>query len=154
MRNTVSIIVVCMCLASLATASEKGSIEIDYHLNSGSMASRELSFKGTACTIQKEGGEKTIELSEEKMKAILAAIQAEAKRFVVAPRKFSSLKMDTTTVSGEHIGLQFKYKAAGAELEIELDIPFGAPSGLSKEMVAIIKTYFGLDLSKPKRPKG
>lgn len=139
-------------ICSSVLAREDGKIEIKYYLNTGKADSFELKFKGPNASIKTNDKKVPVTLSEAQQKPLLAAIQAEAKRYVVAPRSFPSLQMDAGSVVGEHIKLQFKHKAAGSELEIELNIPFDAPSGLSKEMYEIIKQYFNIDLSTPKRP--
>lgn len=152
MKTTLFAMLVTFLLCSAAGAREDGSIEVGYYLSAGKAVSFELKFKGTNCSIEANGKKTSVTLSEAQQKAMLAAIQAEVKRYVVAPRNFPSLDMDAECVAGEHVGLQFKYKAAGSELEMELDIPFDAPSGLSQEMINVIKQHFSIDLSTPRRP--
>ena len=145
-------VIAIVCLFSTEVfAREDGSIEIDYYLNTGRAAEYELKFKGRTCTIETNGKKKKVELSAAQHKVILLALQSEVKRYVVAPREFSSLKMKSGSVVGEYIGLEFKYKAPGTEIEIDLSIPFAEPSGLSKEMLNVIKEYFNVDLAKPKK---
>jgi len=138
-------------LSTGALAREDGSIEIDYYLNTGRAAQYELKFKGLSCTVNTNGKKAKVELSAAQHKAILLALQSEVKRYAVAPRKFSSLEMESGSVAGEHIGLEFKYKAPGTGLEIDLSIPFGAASGISEEMLAVIKEHFKIDLTKPRK---
>ena len=152
MNRLILLAIITSLISSGALAREDGSIEVDYYLNTGRAAQYELKFKGKHCTVETNGKKDKVELSAAQHKAILLALQSEVKRYTVAPRKFSSLQMESGSVAGEHIGLEFKYKAPGTELEIELSIPFDAPSRLSREMLSVIEQHFKIDLTTPKRP--
>ncbi len=154
MKKILFFAILACLISTTSLAREDSSIEIDYHLATGGKAgSLELKCKGTQCKTEIKGEKKTIEITQAQQKAIFEAIQAEVKRYIVSPHKFSSLQMNETgKVIGNRVKLQFRYNASGSEIKIELDIPYDTPSGLSKEMVEVIKQHFDVDMSKPKKP--
>jgi hypothetical protein len=136
----------------VASEDEDIEIEVDFILNAGRGPSYELKCDGTNGTVTVDNSEREIVLTAAQQAALLAALQSEVKRYRVAPRVFTSIETSTHGVAGEHVAVQYKYWGPGSELEIELDLPFGEPSELSRDMLRVIREYFGISLNIPKRP--
>ena len=87
------------------------------------------------CTADTKAGKSDITLDDAQKKALLGAVQAEARRFVVAADEVPA---------DELTKVKLRYDTPMKRLEIERRLPAAKSPELTPEMVGIIRTYFTL----------
>jgi hypothetical protein len=88
--------------------------------------------------------EQSVSLSKEQRDQILAAFQAETKRFDLKSSPISG---------GRLVKIKFKYLTEKKRLQISTRLPDDQLAEVSPEMTAVLKTYLGLNLSDLKSPQ-
>ncbi len=143
MLKTVLLVVASLFAATLV-AQEQAYIYVSYKDATGASFRHKLDCLESKCKVEIKTNERHINLSAAQTIALLEALQAEAKQFVVATDSASSDIL---------MKVKLRYDTPRKRLVIERRLPADQPADLTPEMLHIIKTYLELDLSKPMLPK-
>ena len=143
MIRTVVLVAAALFAAPLV-AQEEAYIYVSYKDSTGASVRHKLNCLDAQCKVDVNKEERHFRLSTAQRKALLDALQAEAKQFVVAADSASS---------GKLMKVKLRYDTPRKRLSIERRLPDDKPAGLTPEMLQVIKTHLALDLSKPAVPK-
>ena len=125
--------------ASSLFAEEEIYLFTSYDNNEGIHVSHMMNCRDSLCKIKSNKEEPPISLTRTQRDQVLAAFQAEVKRFDI---------ISTPKTGDRLIKIKFRYYTDGKRVEITQRLPFEQLSDVSPELTAVIKTYFlGLDLS-------
>ncbi len=130
--------------ASSLFAEEEIYIYSSYKNSAGNSIRHKMDCLDSKCKINKPMEEQSISLSKEQRDQILAAFQAETKRF--------DLKSSPKS-SGRLVKIKFRYLTERKRLQISTRLPDDQLDEVSPEMTAVLKTYLELNLSELKSPQ-
>jgi len=124
--------------ASSLFAEEEIYIYSSYKNSAGNSISHKMDCQDAKCKIKNPMEEQSVSLSKEQRDQILAAFQAETKRF--------DLKSSPKS-SGRLVKIKFRYLTDGKRLQISTRLPDDQLAEVSPEMTAVLETYLQLNLS-------
>ena len=139
MTRGIVFLVVALFAAPLL-AQEQVYLYVKHKDAAGETSRYRLECVDADCKAETKAGPRDIKLDDARKKALLDAVQAEARQFVVAAGEASADEVTKVTL---------RYDAPTKRLDIERRLPAAETADLTSEMLGVIRTYFELDLAKP-----
>jgi len=139
-----AVLISASLFAAHLLAQEQVYIYVSYKDAKGASSRHKLDCLDSKCKVSVKSADRSISLSDDQKKALLGALQAESKQFVVATDSASS---------DSRLKVKLRYDTPGKRLEITRRLPVDKPADLAPELVQVIKTHLDLDLSKPVSPR-
>jgi len=130
--------------ASSLFAVEEIYIYSSYKNSEGNAIRHKMDCQDSICKINKPMEEQSVSLSKEQRDQILAAFQAETKRFDLKSSPKSSDRL---------VKIKFRYLTDRKRLQISTRLPDDQLDEVSPEMTAVLETYLELNLSSLKSPQ-
>jgi len=127
--------------ASSLFAEEEIYIYSSYKNSAGNSIRHKMDCFDSKCKIINPMEERSVSLSKEQRDQILAAFQAETKRFDLKSFPKSSDRL---------VKIKFRYLTDGKRLQISTRLPDDQLAEVSPEMTEVLKTYLELNLSELK----
>jgi len=130
--------------ASSLFAQEEIYIYSSYKNSAGNSIRHKMDCQDSKCKINNSMKEQSVSLSKEQRDQILAAFQAETKRFDLKSSPKSSDRL---------VKIKFRYLTDRKRLQISTRLPDDQLDEVSPEMTAVLETYLELNLSNLKSPQ-
>lgn len=136
----VAVLLAAALFAAPLLAQDEVYLYVRHKEASGQSARYRLDCVDARCTVATEKGKREVGLDDAQQKALLGAVQAEARQFSVGGEPAAG---DARTK------VKIRYDTPGKRLEIERRLSAEKTADLTPELLEVIKAHFELDFSKP-----
>jgi hypothetical protein len=136
----VAVLFVAALFAAPLLAQDEVYLDVKQRDTGGESTRYRLDCVDARCTVETKTGKREVGLNDAQQKALLGAVQAEARQFSVGGEPAAG---DARTK------VKIRYDTPGKRLEIERRLSAEKTADLTPELREVIKAHFELDFSKP-----